>query len=180
MCWGQRGSPFGHNDVAVLNGGLPKWRRENRPLESGIPSPQARHFSSRVNHFLVRDLDQMRANLKTHAEQVVDARSAGRFAGKETEPRPGVRSGHIPGSMNVPYGDIVDPETKTVLPGDQLAARFKAAGLNISKPIVATCGSGVTASALALSLYLLGRTDVAVYDGSWAEWGSRQDTPVET
>jgi len=170
---------FGHDDVAVLNGGFPKWRRENRPVESGIPSPQPRHFTARINHLLVRDLDQLRANLESKAEQVVDARSAPRFAGREPEPRAGVRPGHIPGSFNLPYPDLVDPETQTLLPADQLAARFAAAGVDIAKPVVASCGSGVTASALALALYLLGRNDVAVYDGSWAEWGSRPDTPIE-
>lgn len=171
---------FGHDDVAVLNGGLPKWRKENRPLEQGKQSPQVRHFTARMNHLLVRDIDQMRANLKSKAEQVLDARSAGRFAGKEPEPRPGVRSGHIPGSHNLPYPEILDPETKTVLPADRLAAKFAAAGVDIAKPIVTTCGSGITASALAFGLYLVGRPNVAVYDGSWSEWGAHQDTPVET
>ncbi|HLF58310.1 MAG TPA: 3-mercaptopyruvate sulfurtransferase [Alphaproteobacteria bacterium] len=171
---------FGHDDVAVLNGGMPKWRKENRPVESGTPSPQARHFTARTNHLLVRDLDQLRHNLDSKAEQVVDARSAKRFAGLEPEPRTGVRSGHIPGSLNLPYSEILDPETKTVLPAEKLAARFADAGIDLSKPIVTSCGSGITASALTLGLFLLGRTDAAVYDGSWSEWGGRKDTPVET
>ena len=171
---------FGHDDVAVLNGGMPKWRKENRPVESGTPSPQARHFTARTNHLLVGDLDQLRHNLDSKAEQVVDARSAKRFAGLEPEPRTGVRSGHIPGSLNLPYSEILDPETKTVLPAEKLAARFADAGIDLSKPIVTSCGSGITASALTLGLFLLGRTDAAVYDGSWSEWGGRKDTPVET
>ena len=170
---------FGHEDVAVLNGGFPKWRSENRPVESGEATPHRRHFTSRMNHLLVRDIDQMRANVKSRAEQVVDARSAPRFAGKEPEPRPGLRSGHIPGSFNLPYAEILDPATKTLLPADKLAQRFSQAGLDLAKPVVASCGSGVTASALAFALYLLGRRDVAVYDGSWSEWGAQADTPIE-
>ncbi len=171
---------FGHDDVAILNGGLPKWRKENRPLERGKAAPQVRHFTARMNHLLVRDVDQMRANLKSKAEQVLDARSVGRFKGTEAEPRPGVRSGHVPGSRNLPYSEIIDPETKTLLGAHQLAAKFAAAGIDVAKPVVTTCGSGITASALAFALYLLGHTNVAVYDGSWAEWGGRADTPVET
>jgi len=171
---------FGHEDVAVLNGGFPKWLSENRPVESGDATPHRRHFTSRMNHLLVRDIDQMRANVKTKAEQVVDARSAGRFAAKEPEPRPGVRPGHIPGSLNLPYAEILDPATKTLLPADKLAKRFSEAGVDLAKPVVASCGSGVTASALAFALYLLGRRDVAVYDGSWSEWGAQTDTPIES
>jgi thiosulfate/3-mercaptopyruvate sulfurtransferase len=171
---------FGHEDVAILNGGLAKWRAENRPLDSGDVTPQPRHYSARTNNLLIRDVGQMRANLESKAEQVVDARSPGRFHAKEPEPRPNVRGGHIPGSVNVPYSDLLDPDTKTFLPAEKLEERFRAAGLDLRKPMVATCGSGVTAAILALGLYLVGRPETAVYDGSWAEWGALKDTPIET
>lgn len=170
---------FGHDDVAILNGGLPKWVAEGLPTDSGPAMPRERHFTARVNHLLVRDLDQMKANLESRTEEVVDARSPSRFKGEQPEPREGLRAGHIPGSRNVPYGSLLDPDTRTVLPADALAERFRASGIDLSKPIVATCGSGVTAAALAFGLHLLGHEKTAVYDGSWAEWGSREDTPVE-
>jgi thiosulfate/3-mercaptopyruvate sulfurtransferase len=170
---------FGHEDVAILNGGLPKWRREGRPLESGEPSPRPRHFTARVNNALIRSLRQMMANLTTKAEQVADVRSPERFEGRVPEPRPGVRPGHIPGSINIPYATLLDPVAKTFLPADKLAAVLQKAGVDMSRPITATCGSGVTASILAFALDLLGHSNVAVYDGSWAEWGGRSDTPVE-
>jgi thiosulfate/3-mercaptopyruvate sulfurtransferase len=169
---------FGHDAVAVLNGGLPKWRAEDRPVESGIPAPKPRRFSTRPRPELVRSLAQMRANLTTRREQVLDARSAGRFAGIEPEPRPGVRGGHIPGSRNLPYERLSDA-TGMMLPPAALRDAFDKAGVDLTGPVVTTCGSGVTASVLALGLYLIGHREVAVYDGSWAEWGSRSDTPIE-
>lgn len=171
---------FGHGDIAVLDGGLPKWLREGRPTESGKPMPGERKFTSSMNTLLVRDLDHMKENLESRREQVLDSRPAGRFAGTEPEPRPGLRSGHIPGSLNLPYTDILDPDTGTLRPADALRARVTAAGIDLDKPVVTTCGTGVTAAALALALYLLGHGDAAVYDGSWTEWGGRDDTPVET
>ena len=171
---------FGHGDIAVLDGGLPKWLREGRPTESGKPMPGERKFTSSMNTLLVRDLDHMKENLESRREQVLDSRPAGRFAGTEPEPRPGLRSGHIPGSLNLPYTDILDPDTGTLRPADALRARVAAAGIDLDKPVVTTCGTGVTAAALALALYLLGHGDAAVYDGSWTEWGGRDDTPVET
>jgi thiosulfate/3-mercaptopyruvate sulfurtransferase len=170
---------FGHGDVAVLDGGLPKWLAEGRRVEALPPNPGERHFTARVNTLLVRELDQMRANLKSKREQVLDARSAGRFAGTDPEPRPGMRSGHVPGSCNLPFNRLIDAKTGTMLPADALRRQFVEAGIDLERPIVTTCGSGVSASALALGLYLLGRDDVAVYDGSWSEWGGRSDTPVE-
>ena len=171
---------FGHGDIAVLDGGLPKWLREGRPTESGKPMPGERKFTSSMNTLLVRDLDHMKENLESRREQVLDSRPAGRFAGTEPEPRPGLKSGHIPGSLNLPYTDILDPDTGTLRPADALRARVTEAGIDLDKPVVTTCGTGVTAAALALALYLLGHGDAAVYDGSWTEWGGRDDTPVET
>jgi len=170
---------FGHKDVAVLDGGLPKWIAEGRPTEDRAPQPRERHFTARYNNLMVRDLAQMKGNLTSKREQVVDARSAGRFDGSEKEPRPGLRSGHIPGSRNVPFTDLLDPKTKTLLPAPVLADRFRRAGVDLSKPVVTSCGSGVTAAVLALGLHLIGHPDVALYDGSWSEWGRPGDTPVE-
>lgn len=166
---------FGHRDVAVLDGGLTKWMAEGRALEDLPPMPRDRHFLPHVNSTLVRDFTQMRANVDSGAEQVVDARSAGRFTATAPEPRPMMHVGHMPGALNVPFNELVDAETKTMKPADTLRARFTAAGLDFSRPVVASCGSGMTACTLALALYLLGKTDVAVYDGSWTEWGNHPD-----
>jgi thiosulfate/3-mercaptopyruvate sulfurtransferase len=171
---------FGHEDVAILDGGMRAWLAEGKPVESGPPRPRERHFTARVNTLLVRDLDQMKANLATRREQVVDARSPGRFHGREPEPRPGLRAGHIPGAVNVPFGDMTDPATGRLLPAAAIAARFRAAGIDPARPVVGSCGSGVSACALAFGLHLIGAKDVAVYDGSWTEWGARADTPVES
>ena len=163
---------FGHDRVSVLDGGLPKWRAEGRPVETG--------YAAAARPELVRARDDMLANIESRAEQVLDARSAGRFAATEPEPRAGMRGGHIPGSLNLPYTELLDPASRTFRDRDALRAAFEAAGLDLGKPVATTCGSGITAAVLALGLYELGRGDAAVYDGSWSEWGSREDTPVET
>jgi thiosulfate/3-mercaptopyruvate sulfurtransferase len=169
---------FGHEAVAVLDGGLARWRAEQRPVESGMPSPVRRRLSARFRPQLVRGLAEVRANLESRREQVLDARSRGRFAGTEPEPRAGLRGGHIPGSLNLPY-DELHGEGGRLLSVDEIRTRFETAGVDPSKPVITTCGSGVTASVLALGLHLIGRRDVSVYDGSWTEWGGRDDTPVE-
>ena len=168
---------MGHDRVSVLDGGSGKWRREGRPLETGVVTRPAARFTSRPRAGRVRDVAAMRALLESGAEQVVDMRSAGRFAGAEPEPRPGLRGGHIPGSRNLPFNELVSADG-VVLPPDALRARIAAAGVTPDRPIVATCGSGVSACAFVLALHLLGRDDVAVYDGAWTEWGGRADTPV--
>lgn len=168
---------FGHDDVSVLDGGLPKWKDEGRPLSSNLTEPRERHLSARTNTFLVRDLEQMKRNLTSGREQVLDARSLGRFNGSEAEPREGLRGGHIPGSTCLPFPEMFGPDG-TFLDADQLRSRFEQAGINMKKPVVTTCGSGVTACVLALGLHLIGHRQVAVYDGSWTEWGGRSDTPV--
>ena len=170
---------FGHPDVAVLDGGLAKWRAEGRPLDDRPVVPREAHFSARQNHLLVRELEQIRSNLVGRREQLVDARVAGRFHGTEPEPRAGLRAGHIPQSLNVPHLDLV-AEDGTLRPPAELRARFDAIGLDLERPIVTTCGSGVTACTVALALHQLGAADVAVYDGSWSEWGGRGDTPIES
>ena len=171
---------FDHQDVAILDGGLPKWLAEGRPVTDETPPPRERHFTARLNTLLVRDKGQILDNLTSRREQVIDARSRARFAGTADEPRPGLRRGHIPDSLNLPYDELIDPKRRTLLPAEALAARFTAAGLERGKPVVASCGSGVTACALAFGLHLLGWPDAAVYDGSWAEWGLPGDTPVAT
>jgi thiosulfate/3-mercaptopyruvate sulfurtransferase len=172
---------FGHQDVAVLDGGLPKWQREGRPVADGPPQIAGeRHFTARMNNAMVRDLDQMRRNLQSKRTQVVDARSPERFRGEAPEPRDDLRAGHIPGSVNVPHTSLVDPVTGTLKDADAITRTFKEAGIDPKKPVATTCGSGVTACTLALALRTIGAKDVAVYDGSWTEWGRQSDTPVAT
>ncbi|MBI1408023.1 MAG: 3-mercaptopyruvate sulfurtransferase [Caulobacter sp.] len=170
---------MGHEDVAVLDGGLPKWIAEGRPIEDGVPPPRERHFTTRYNNDLVRDLAQVRRALASGREQLVDARPAARFTGEAPEPRPGVRGGHMPGARNVPSSSVLAPDG-TMKSAEQLRAVFEAAGVSLDRPIVTTCGSGITAGILALALARLGRDRTAVYDGSWAEWGGRDDTEVVT
>jgi thiosulfate/3-mercaptopyruvate sulfurtransferase len=171
---------FGHEEVAVLDGGLPKWLNEGRPVEEGAARPEERHFTPRMNSLLLRDRAQMLANIEGKADQVLDARSSARFAGSAPEPREGLRAGHIPGSRNLPFNEIIDPQRQTLLDEAALRDRFAAAGIDPQRPVVTTCGSGVTAAVLALGLYRIGQRDAAVYDGSWSEWGLAGDTPVES
>jgi thiosulfate/3-mercaptopyruvate sulfurtransferase len=171
---------FGHDRVAVLDGGSAKWKKEGRPVEAGEPFPTPKRFVATYRGDLVADLDHMRAALERRDRQIVDARSRGRFAATEPEIRPGLRGGHIPGSMSLPYNELFRPDDDVMLPTDEVRSAFARAGLDPARPVVATCGSGVSAAVLALGLYRLGRRDAAVYDGSWTEWGGRTDTPVAT
>jgi thiosulfate/3-mercaptopyruvate sulfurtransferase len=171
---------MGVEDVTVLNGGLPKWKREGLPLESGEARLRStRHFTSRRNADLVRDVSDMKWILKDHSAEIVDARSADRFAGRVPEPRAGLRSGHIPGAHNLPYGRLLK-EDGTLKSPAELEALFHEAGVDLSKPVVTSCGSGITASVLALALAVIGHRRTAVYDGSWSEWGGDQRLPIET
>jgi len=171
---------MGHEDVAVLDGGLKKWKAEGRPLEDGTPPKRTeRHFTPLMNSALIRDMDDMKKAVAKRA-QIVDARSAARFEGTEPEPRPGLRSGHLPGSRNVPAQSLINDDG-TLKSEAELSKIFADAGIDWRQPVVTTCGSGVTASILSLALAVLGQTNAAVYDGSWAEWGiDGNDLPIET
>ncbi|MFT5511534.1 MAG: thiosulfate/3-mercaptopyruvate sulfurtransferase [Hyphomicrobiaceae bacterium] len=172
---------MGYEDVAVLNGGLKKWKAENRPITDEPPRARSeRHFTARFNSALVRDLEDVKSIVENGSEQIVDARAAARFRGEVIEPRKGLQSGHIPGARNVPFATLLQ-EDGTLKSTDELVAAFKNAGVDLKKPITASCGSGVTAGVLALALALIGRPDTAVYDGSWTEWGHENaGTRVET
>jgi len=170
---------MGHEDVVVLDGGFPKWKAEHRPIEDMTPAPYPRHFTPRPNNALLRNFDQVKANIASKAEQVVDARGAARFGAKEPEPRPGTKGGHIPGSANTPYTEFTN-QNGTLKSTSELAQIFTARGIDPAKPIVTTCGSGVTASIALLALAVLGAKKTALYDGSWSEWGTRADAPIET
>ena len=166
---------FGAHDVAILDGGFAKWQREGRATASGKEQLRHRHFTVWADDKGVRTLDQMKANLDTGAEQVLDARSAARFSGEEPDPRPATHAGHMPGAKNLPYERVFNDDG-TWKQGDALKAAFAGAGIDFDKPIALTCGSGITASTLAFGLHLLGK-DAALYDGSWSEWGADRSTP---
>jgi thiosulfate/3-mercaptopyruvate sulfurtransferase len=170
---------MGFLKVFVLDGGLPKWRADGHPMTDGPGAPAATELAPSFRGELVRDLGQVSDLLQSHAAQIVDARPAGRFRGEVPEPRAGLRGGHMPDARNLPFTALVN-EDGTMKPAPEIRAAFEAAGVDLAKPLVTTCGSGVSASLLALALARLGRDDVAVYDGSWTEWGGRADTPVVT
>jgi len=170
---------FGHDNAAVLDGGLPKWIREDRPTQDGEPAePTPTVFRPDYRAGLLRGVGDILRNVLTRSEQVLDARAAGRFTGAIPEPRAGMRSGHIPGSISLPYTDLLHTDGTFRTPGE-IRGRFEAAGVDGTKPLVTSCGSGVTACILTLGLRVAGFPEGAVYDGSWTEWGGRSDTPVE-
>jgi thiosulfate/3-mercaptopyruvate sulfurtransferase len=171
---------YGHDNVRVLDGGLKKWRAEGRPVESGEVTPKPTTFKASFDERRVRSIKQMVANIASRAEQVIDARPAERFEGRAAEPRPGLRAGHIPGSRNVPYGQLFDPATGAMRQLGELRAAFTGAGVSLDAPIVTSCGSGVSAAVLTLGLYRLGVENPALYDGSWSEWGATGGPPVAT
>jgi thiosulfate/3-mercaptopyruvate sulfurtransferase len=171
---------FGHPNVKVLDGGLKKWLREGRPTHSGKVTPKPGKFRAKFDSSYVRSQQQLVRNLETHAEQLVDARPRPRFEATVAEPRPGLRGGHIPGSRSMPYAELFDAGTGAMKPLDDLRRLFAGAGVDMTKPIVTTCGSGVSALVVTLALYRLGVRGSALYDGSWSEWGLPDGPPVAT
>ncbi len=170
---------MGKSDIAVLDGGLPKWLAEQRVTEDMPPVMRDRHITvSRQNH-LVRDVTQVAAASKLADHEILDARSPARFSGEEPEPRKGLRSGHIPGSRNVHYATLLNPDG-TMKGPDELRRVFGAAGVDLGRPVITTCGSGVTAAILSLALEIIGHGRHALYDGSWSEWGMYNDLKIET
>jgi len=171
---------FGHDDVAVLDGGLPKWKAEGHPVEEEPPRrPQERHFTARYQSMMVRDKAEVIAAIARGSAQMADARSPGRFRAEEPEPRPGLRGGHMPEAHNLPFASLLNADGTMKSPAD-IAHVFAAAGIDTSKPVITTCGSGVTAAVLSLGLTIIDARDHALYDGSWSEWGGDPDVPVVT
>ena len=170
---------MGHERVLVLDGGLKRWIAEGRALETGWREPRHGDFRARFRPDLVAGFDAVHRIVESGGPQLVDARSSARFRGEAPEPRPGLRAGHIPGALNVPWSAVTASDGALADPQD-LRAAFEAGGVDLARPIITTCGSGLTAALLALGLARLGREDVAVYDGSWSEWAAKSDTPVAT
>ncbi|WP_322517833.1 3-mercaptopyruvate sulfurtransferase [Rhodopseudomonas palustris] len=171
---------FGHDNVRILEGGLKKWQAEGRRTEPGKPSPEPGTFNAKLDPNYLRSQQQMVANLESGAEQVIDARAADRFEGRVPEPRPGLRAGHIPGSRNLPYNELFDASTGLMKSRDELRQAFARARVDLGRPIVTSCGSGVSALVLTLALYRLGVRGTALYDGSWSEWGLPEGPPIAT
>lgn len=169
---------FGAHDVAILDGGIAKWKAEGRPLAAGRETLRHRHFTAWQDVGKVRTKEQMLANLASKAEQVLDARGAARFTGEEADPRPNIAAGHIPGARNLPYSDLFNADG-TFKDKAGLAAAFAEAGIDLAKPVVTSCGSGITACVLLFGMHLLGKDDATLYDGSWTEWGADPATPKE-